>query len=210
MMQSAPISRAAATVFSRCCAASVSTVGTPVMSMIAIERAGVDDALQQALHHDLRAGAVERADERQRQDAVPQRDDRRRQLQQLLLLADDHLLASALVHLGRVEAEPVEQRVGRPRSRRRARSGLPRARAAAARTAAASARRRTSPSPTARTPAARAPTRARRASARDADPGGRLDVRIAGLRRVAQQRQEAPRLIRELLPADAIGSERRR
>ncbi len=36
MMQSAPISRAAATVCSRCWATSVSTVGTPVMSMIAI------------------------------------------------------------------------------------------------------------------------------------------------------------------------------
>ena len=36
MMQSAPISRIAVTVFSRCCATSVSTVGTPVMSMIAI------------------------------------------------------------------------------------------------------------------------------------------------------------------------------
>src|SRR5262249_21399079 len=36
MMQSAPMSRAAATVFSRCWATSVSTVGTPVMSMIAI------------------------------------------------------------------------------------------------------------------------------------------------------------------------------
>src|SRR5262249_8773297 len=36
MMQSAPIRRAAATVFSRCCAVRVSTVGTPVMSMMAI------------------------------------------------------------------------------------------------------------------------------------------------------------------------------
>ena len=36
MMQSAPIRRAAATVLSRCCATSVSTVGTPVMSMMAI------------------------------------------------------------------------------------------------------------------------------------------------------------------------------
>ncbi len=36
MMQSAPIRRAAATVFSRCWATSVSTVGTPVMSMIAM------------------------------------------------------------------------------------------------------------------------------------------------------------------------------
>src|SRR5919204_2845746 len=37
MMQSAPMSRAAATVLSRCCATSVSTVGTPVMSMMAID-----------------------------------------------------------------------------------------------------------------------------------------------------------------------------
>ncbi len=36
MMQSAPIRRAAATVFNRCWATSVSTVGTPVMSMIAM------------------------------------------------------------------------------------------------------------------------------------------------------------------------------
>src|SRR5262249_29143292 len=36
MMQSAPIRRAAETVLSKCCAVSVSTVGTPVMSMIAI------------------------------------------------------------------------------------------------------------------------------------------------------------------------------
>ena len=36
MMQSAPISRAAVTVLSRCWATSVSTVGTPVMSMMAI------------------------------------------------------------------------------------------------------------------------------------------------------------------------------
>ena len=36
MMQSAPISCAAATVLSRCCATSVSTVGTPVISMTAM------------------------------------------------------------------------------------------------------------------------------------------------------------------------------
>ena len=36
MMQSAPMSCAAATVLSRCCATSVSTVGTPVMSMTAM------------------------------------------------------------------------------------------------------------------------------------------------------------------------------
>ena len=125
MMHSAPISRAAATVFSRCCATSVSTVGTPVMSMIAMPGAGLDDPLQQALHHDLRARAVERADQRQREDAVPELHHRRRQLEHLLLLARDHLLAALLVHLGRVEAELVEERrrlpdlVGERRRRRR-------------------------------------------------------------------------------------------
>ena len=97
MMQSAPISRAAATVLSRCCATSVSTVGTPVMSMMAISDAGLDDPLQQGLHHDLRARAVERADQRQREDAVPELDHRRRQLEHLLLLARDDLLAALLV-----------------------------------------------------------------------------------------------------------------
>ena len=39
-------------------------------------RAGVDDSLEQVFHDHLRAGAVERADQRQRQDAFPQSDDR--------------------------------------------------------------------------------------------------------------------------------------
>ena len=114
MMQSAPISRAAATVLSRCCATSVSTVGTPVMSMMAIAAPGLDDLLQQALHHHLRAGAVERADQRQREDVVPQLHHRRGQLEQLLLLAHDHLLAAVLVHLGGEQAELVEQQRGAP------------------------------------------------------------------------------------------------
>ena len=77
-----------------CCATSVSTVGTPVMSMMAMRRAGAHDGLQQAFHHDLRARAVERADQRQREDAVPQLHDGRRQLEQLLLLARDHFFAA--------------------------------------------------------------------------------------------------------------------
>ena len=60
-------------------------------------RAGVDDPLQQALHHDLRAGAVQRADQRQGQDALPQLDHRRGQLEHLLLLPHDHLLAGPLI-----------------------------------------------------------------------------------------------------------------
>ena len=86
MMQSAPIRRAAATVLSRCWATRVSTVGTPVMSMIAISALWSTMRLQQVLHHDLRARAVERADQRQREDAVPELHDRRRQLEHLLLL----------------------------------------------------------------------------------------------------------------------------
>ena len=120
MMQSAPISRAAATVLSRCWATSVSTVGTPVMSMIAMLGAGLDDALQQALHHDLRARAVERADQRQREDAVPQLDDRRGQLEHLLLLAADDLFAALLVDLGRVAGRARSSSVRRRSTSRRA------------------------------------------------------------------------------------------
>ena len=87
MMQSAPISRAAATVLIRCCATNVSTVGTPVMSMIAISAPVLDDLLEQVLHDDLGARAVERADQRQGEDALPQPHDRRGELEQLLLLA---------------------------------------------------------------------------------------------------------------------------
>ena len=114
MMHSAPISRAAVTVFSRCWAVSVSTVGTPVMSMMAMPEPGLDDLLEQGLHDDLGPGAVERADHRQGEDAVPELHDRRGQLEHLLLLAADDLLARLLVDLGGVEAELVEQLGGRP------------------------------------------------------------------------------------------------
>src|ERR1044071_6226484 len=109
MMHSAPIRRAAATVFRRCWATSVSTVGTPVMSMIAIE------APEQALHHHLGPVAVERADERHRQHPLPQRDHRGRELEQVTPLALDHVLARALVDLGGEEAELVEEPGGGPR-----------------------------------------------------------------------------------------------
>jgi hypothetical protein len=44
MMHSAPMRRIALTVLSRCCATSVSTVGTPVMSMMASREPVSDDA----------------------------------------------------------------------------------------------------------------------------------------------------------------------
>ena len=100
MMQSAPMRRAAATVFIRCCATSVSTVGTPVMSMMAIVGAGVHDPLQQVLHDHLGARAVEGADQGQRQHALPQLHDRRGELQQFLLLPRNDFLAALLIRLG--------------------------------------------------------------------------------------------------------------
>ena len=72
------------------------------------------DLFQQALHDDLCALAVERADQRQRQNAFPEPDHRGREFEQFLLLACDDLLAAALVQLGHIEAEPVEQSRGGP------------------------------------------------------------------------------------------------
>src|SRR5262249_42169173 len=77
-------------------------------------RAGLDDLLEQALHDDLRPRAVERTDQRKPEDAVPQLDDGSRQLEHLLLLAADPLLATLLVHLGGVEPELVEQHAALP------------------------------------------------------------------------------------------------
>ena len=200
MMQSAPISRAAATVFSRCWAVSVSTVGTPVMSMMAMRRAAVDDPLQQALHHDLGAGAVERADERQREHAFPERDDRRRQLHQLLLLPDDHLLAAALEHFDRVETEPVEQRVGLPgRGRLRA----PDCRAGSLQPVEQRLLQRKHEHRRfrRREPLLRARRRELVEHLACTEPGVALDVGFAGPDGVAEQRQKPARLIRDLLPA---------
>ena len=87
MMHSAPMSRAAVTVLMQVLR------GQRVDRRHARDvedrdlRAGLDDALEQALHDHLGARAVERADHRQREDAVPQLHDRRGQLEHVLLLA---------------------------------------------------------------------------------------------------------------------------
>ena len=112
MMQSAPISRAAATVFNRCCATSVSTVGTPVMSMMAMSERVCDDRFQQILHHHLRARAIQSADQRQRQNVLPQPHHRRGEFQQLLLLAGDDLFTRLLKRLRGEQAEPVQEQRG--------------------------------------------------------------------------------------------------
>ena len=76
--------------------------------------ARLHDLLEEVLHHDLRAGAVQRADQRQRENAVPQLHHGGRQLQHVLLLAQDDLFAALLIDLGRVKPELVEQRAGGP------------------------------------------------------------------------------------------------
>src|SRR3569833_2068278 len=74
---------------------------------------GFDYFLQQTFHHHLRACAIERADQRQRQDVLPQLHHRRRKFQQFILLAQDDLLAAFLINLDREQSKPVEQRAGR-------------------------------------------------------------------------------------------------
>ena len=109
MMQSAPISRAAATVLSRCCATSVSTVGTPVMSMMAMpapvvticcSRLSITTCVR-ALSSVPMSGSAS--------IALPQLDHRGRKLHQLLLLPRDDLFARFLVDLRRVETQLVQQ-----------------------------------------------------------------------------------------------------
>jgi hypothetical protein len=90
MMQSAPMSLAADTVLMRCWATSVSTVGTPVMSMI-----------EEVRHHRLCALAVQGTNQREGQDLVPQLHHRSREFEQLVRLAFDHLIAALRIDLER-------------------------------------------------------------------------------------------------------------
>ena len=73
-----------------------------------------DNALQQAFHDDLGTRAVERANQGQRQDAVPKFDHRRREFQQFLLLAGDHILADPRIAFDGVQAQPIDQTAGDP------------------------------------------------------------------------------------------------
>ena len=72
-------------------------------------RAGFDDSLQQRLHRDLRARAVEGADHRKRQDPVPERHHRRREFEEILLLPPDQIFAALLVHLRREQCERIQE-----------------------------------------------------------------------------------------------------
>ena len=108
MMQSAPINRAAVTVFSRCCATTVSTVGTPVISMMATLELVFTMLCKQDLHHHLGARAVEGADDWQGENSVPELHYGGGKLQHLFLLPLDDPFARFLVHLGGVQAHGVK------------------------------------------------------------------------------------------------------
>ena len=124
MMQSAPISRAAATVLQEVLG-DERVDGRHAGDVDDRDRrVGLDDALEQALHHDLRAVASPAC-----RSAAGRRtpshsfDDRRRELEQLVLLAADDLLARPLVRLGGEQARggraapspPTGRRPGRRR-----------------------------------------------------------------------------------------------
>ncbi len=72
-------------------------------------RPGLDDRFQQILHHHLRARAIQRSDERQRQDVLPKPHHGSGKLQQLFLLARDHFFARLLERFRRQQPEFVDK-----------------------------------------------------------------------------------------------------
>ncbi len=109
MMHSAPSSRAAITVLSRCWATWVSTAETPVMSMIACS-----EPVSTSACSSFSITTWVRAESRvptsgRRHDAVPELDDRRGQLEQRVGLLGDHLLAGLGVGLEHEQAEVVDE-----------------------------------------------------------------------------------------------------
>ena len=79
-----------------------------------VVRPRLDDGVQQILHHHLRARAVQRSDERQRQDVLPEPHHGRGKLQQFLLLAHDHFFARLLKCVGGKQPEFVHKNGGQP------------------------------------------------------------------------------------------------
>ena len=91
-----------------------------------VRGAGVDQGLQQLLHHDLGAGRVQGADQRHGDDAVPQLDHRRGQLEQLLGLVGDHLLAGlrrSVSNVNRPRSSTSRENSAKKSVARRGRSG---------------------------------------------------------------------------------------
>ena len=74
-------------------------------------RARLDDRFQQILHHHLRSRAVQRSDQRQRQNVLPQPHHGSGKLQQFLLLARDHIFARLLECFRGEQPEFVDQSV---------------------------------------------------------------------------------------------------
>ena len=75
----------------------------------------VDDRLEQVLHNDAGAGAVERADQGQGENAVPETHDRGREFGDLIALPVNHLLAALEEPFHRVQPQLIERLARRPR-----------------------------------------------------------------------------------------------
>ena len=71
--------------------------------------AGLHNALKKRFHDDLCPAAVERANQRQRQDLVPELDNRSGQFHEFLLLATNDGVAAVLVDLHGIETELIQE-----------------------------------------------------------------------------------------------------
>src|SRR5271165_628132 len=76
--------------------------------------ARIDDRLKQPFHHHTRPRAVERANERQGDNAFPYLHYGSGQLEHFLLLATDHFLTGLLVSLRGVETKLIEKKICSP------------------------------------------------------------------------------------------------
>ncbi len=70
---------------------------------------GRDNRLQQVFHHNLRPRAIERADDRQCKDSIPKLHNRRRKLEQFLLLARDQFLSCSQKGFRGQQGQSVKQ-----------------------------------------------------------------------------------------------------
>ena len=77
-------------------------------------RTGIDNLLQETFHDDLCPLAIQRPDQRKRQDSMPQFHHRSRKLQHVLLLARNDGFARFLIGLNRPQSQFVQQESRRP------------------------------------------------------------------------------------------------
>src|ERR1700677_425445 len=78
----------------------------------------VDNVLKEILHHDLRAFAIERADNGECKHALPQLDHRRRQFRDFAMLAKNDFFTALLILLESEQAKLIKQKRDTPGSLR--------------------------------------------------------------------------------------------